>query len=374
MDKNILIIRRYSGYGGIEYQIENTVSNLIKRGWNISFLTDVQSPLSDSLVKKNIQVTIEPFNGLFCTARRIWKICKNNNIVLVQSHVLKDSFACRIAKLFCPSLLHVFRVHTYIDCSHISQFKKNLYHFACWITDALVDAYVPINDFNKTEMLQRTHIPANKIHTVHNVILPLAYEDKQNENFRNGHIAMIANFVDFKGHDVLLKGIEILKSKNCHITVHLFGGVPGAGTDKADYHRLEIIQAFVSEHHLEQQVIFHGYSSNIAEAIQDCGMVVLPSDAEGTPNALLQGMMLHKVIVASAVGGIPEFVIDGQTGFLHAAQDPQGFAEAIIRAYETPDDVLQEMVLRAAKLIEKEYSVENVIDEFSEIYQQVMQK
>lgn len=369
---SILIIKKYSGYGGIEYQIENIASYLIEQKWKVFFMTNEASPLSNCLEEKGVNVIITPFDGIIKTAKHIKDICCENKIKLIQAHMLRDSFMCRIAKLLNPSLIHIFRVHTYIDCSHISHLKKNLYHFVCWLTDPLVNRYLSINQYNVLEMQRRTHLSAKKTKIIYNVISPLTFCEKDACEFKNGHIAMIANFVDFKGHDVLLEGMKLLKERNYKIVAHLFGSVPGFGTAHEDYRRLEIIKRTIKENGLEDSVIIHGFSQDIAKDIKDCGMVVLPSDVEGTPNVLLQGMMLHKVIIASDVGGIPEFVVEGKTGFLHKPRNPQQFANAVERAYSTSDISLNEMTERAALFVADNYSVDSIGQQFIETYNEIL--
>ena len=372
--KRVLIVKKYSGYGGIEYQIENMASYLMSHEWQVFFMTNEESPLSKSLEAKGVNVYVVPFEGIVKTAKCVKKVCCENNISIIQSHMLKDSMICRIVKLRDHSITHIFRVHTYIDCSHISNFKKLLYHLVCWLTDPFVDRYVSINQYNCEEMRRRTHISKRKITVVNNVISPLVFCKKDACEYKNGHIAMVANFVDFKGHDVLLEGINLLRGRGYNIVAHLFGSVPGFGTDHEDYHRLDIIKETIKEKKLEDLVIIHGYSSNIAKDIKDCGMIVLPSDAEGTPNVLLQGMMLHKVVIASNVGGIPEFVIEGKTGFLHEPGNPKDFADAVERAYNTPDTVLDEITVCAADFVADKYSVDNIGRQFVDIYNEVYQK
>ena len=96
--------------------------------------------------------------------------------------------------------------------------------------------------------------------------------------------------------------------------------------------------------------------------------MVLPSDSEGTPNVLLEGMVLHKIIVASKVGGVPEFVTEGQTGFLHQPKDPASFADAMERAYETPKEQLFAMLVNAKRLAEGEYSIRAMMEGFDKEY------
>ena len=367
MNKRILIVRKYGGYGGIEHQIVTISSGLISQGWEVFFLTNTASPLSQDLEKKGVTVIAEEFNGVLDVARLICRVCKQRGISLIQSHMLKESFYCRLAKLLMPSLKHVFRVHTYIDCSNISEKKKRIYHLLCFITDSLVTKYISINEFNVREMRNRTHLPKRKISVVHNAVRALQVPTEVCAH-KNGKIAMIANFVDFKGHDVLLEGLKILKEKGLYFEAHLYGSTPGYGTPNEDRRRLDIIEKTIAEYGLEKQVVFEGYCKDIASAISQCGMVVLPSDSEGTPNVLLEGMLLQKIVVASSVGGVPEFVIDGKTGFLHEAKSGQAFADALMRAYEKPTKELMMISKDGRNTVFCEYSKEQLIKELEKIY------
>lgn len=373
MDKfinKILIIRRYGGYGGIEHQIENISFGLITKGWQVHLLTDAASPLTESLADGGVQVSIAPFSSMLVIAREICNICKKHDISIVQSHMLRESFYCRMAKLLRPSLVHIFRVHTFIDCSHIPQWKKNCYHAISWLTDFLVNHYVSINEFNVRELRGRTHIPARKITVVHNAVRPLK-ECERAVHHKNGKIAMIANFVDFKGHDVLLDGLKLLKDRGHRFEAHLIGSVPGFGTPKEDRRRLDIVEQTIREYGLQDQVVMVGYQSDIAKAVSDCGMVVLPSDSEGTPNVLLEGILLDRIVIASSVGGVPEFVIEGKTGFLHAPKDAQEFAAALLRAYEMPELELEQIACAAKALLLKEYSIKSLVDQIQSVYTEV---
>lgn len=360
MEKRILIVRKYGGYGGIEHQIESISVGLQEKGWEVFFLSDQQSPLSEYLEAKGVRIYYSPFNTISTIARIICKICKENEIRLVQSHMLKESFYCRWAKVLMPSLKHVFRVHTYIDCAHISELKKKCYHAVSKATDFLVDRYISINEYNVQEMCGRTKISRSKIAVVHDAVRELE-KPSQTCPYKNGSIAMIANFVDFKGHDVLLAGMKLLKEQGYSYVVHLIGSVPGYRTPYEDHRRLNVIKQTIQDYHLEEDVIVCGHSNNIAQAVAECGMIVLPSDSEGTPNVLLEGMLLEKIVIASAVGGVPEFVFDGITGFVHKPKDEADFAKALLRAYNTPEEELSEISKRAKELILREYSRQSVI-------------
>lgn len=364
-EKKIMIVRFYSGYGGIEHQIENIIKSLNEKKWRTYIYTNVKSPFSDQCEVCGAKVIIQSYENILKTALKIKKVCKEENIRIVQSHMLKESFICRTIKLLSPSMIHIFRVHTYIDCSHISRLKKNSYHFASWITGLAVDKYVSINQYNVNELLKRTHLSKKKIQVVHDSVRIKAINQA---NYNINDIVMIANFVDFKGHDILVRGIAEMKKRGYHLTAHLFGTVPGAGTKNENITRLEIVKKEIEEYDLSDSVIIHGFSNDIVKDTEKCGIIVLPSDSEGTPNVILEGMMMRKLVVASCVGGVPEFIIDGKTGFLHEPKSPYAFADALEKAYNLSNDKRNEILDNATKVVKLEYSVDNMMKGLMSIY------
>lgn len=358
--KRVLIIREYKGFGGIEQQIVCTAKALTKSNWEVFFLSNTASPLTEELSTiQGVTVCIHPFEGAWKTAKVIRKLCKENNIPLSQAHMLRESYYCRIAKLLAPTHQHVFRVHTYINCSHIPKWKKKIYHFLGRLTDPLVSRYISINQFNVEEMISCTKINQKKVCVVHDAMRTLSNYPQASKP-KPSHIAMVANFVDHKGHDVLIDGIKLLKERGIRIIAHLFGSVPGMGTDSEDNRRLTIIKQHIVESGLSDQVIIEGYSTDISRSLSQISIVVLPSDAEGTPGVLLEAMSLGKVVIASSVGGIPEFITNGVSGFLHPPKDPIAFANALNNALHLSPSDRTTISSEAQKIVSESFSIEQL--------------
>jgi glycosyltransferase involved in cell wall biosynthesis len=74
---------------------------------------------------------------------------------------------------------------------------------------------------------------------------------------------------------------------------------------------------------------FHGFVSDVPARLMDIDLFVLPARAENLPIAILEAMALALPVVATRVGGIPELVVDNETGILVTPDDPQALAEAI---------------------------------------------
>ncbi|MCD4665495.1 MAG: glycosyltransferase [Bacteroidales bacterium] len=82
--------------------------------------------------------------------------------------------------------------------------------------------------------------------------------------------------------------------------------------------------------HLEKNILFLGFRDDIAELLVMMDIFILPSLSEGMPNAVLEAMACSIPVVATSVGGIPEAIINRESGILVPPGDPQALAEQII--------------------------------------------
>jgi len=104
----------------------------------------------------------------------------------------------------------------------------------------------------------------------------------------------------------------------------------------------------------------------IPDYLNQLSLVVIPSYSEGLPNLALEAMGCGTPVLATPVGGIPDVVIDGETGFLLEGNSPDVIAQAIIRAVSEPD--LGIIARQAREVIERKYT----FDAASRRYQAIL--
>ena len=103
--------------------------------------------------------------------------------------------------------------------------------------------------------------------------------------------------------------------------------------------------------------------------LNELKLIVLPSYTEGLPNIVLESMACGTPVLATPVGGIPDVIKDGKTGFILENNSPECVARNVIRVLNYPD--LDKIVKNAKKLIEKEYTYKSAVERYRKILENV---
>lgn len=133
-----------------------------------------------------------------------------------------------------------------------------------------------------------------------------------------------------KGHEDLIDAVALIQDKYPNLHLVMVGG-PWAGA--VEYER-EVI-AYGKEK--VRNIHFLGTRNNVPELYQDFNMVVHPSHSENLGGAG-ESLMLAVPTIASKVGGFPDIVIPGKTGYLTKPFDPESIAEAIETVIANPEE------------------------------------
>jgi glycosyltransferase involved in cell wall biosynthesis len=123
----------------------------------------------------------------------------------------------------------------------------------------------------------------------------------------------------------------------------------------------------IKELGLERHVLLGGFRNDAVALMKSFDLFVMSSITEGLGSAILEAMVSRRAVVATRAGGIPEVVVDGETGLLVAPHDESALAEAIVR-------VLGDAALRARlgeagrQRVVKEFSVEQMVERTLDVY------
>jgi glycosyltransferase involved in cell wall biosynthesis len=126
----------------------------------------------------------------------------------------------------------------------------------------------------------------------------------------------------------------------------------------------------IREHHLEKHVLLAGFRPDVLSLHKAFDIFVMSSLTEGLGTSLLDAMACGKPIVATAAGGIPEVVVDGETGFLVAPRDHEGMARAIV-ALLKDEDLRRRMGEAGRTRARVHFSAERMVQDTLRVYQRV---
>ncbi len=121
---------------------------------------------------------------------------------------------------------------------------------------------------------------------------------------------------------------------------------------------------------LGDRVVFAGHRSDVREMRGAIDVVCLPSLYEGTPLALFEAMAAGRAIVASAVDGCAEILVDGATGLLVPPRDPGALGRALHRVLADPP--LLARLGEAARLSSREYDIDRTVRNIEDLYTEVL--
>jgi glycosyltransferase involved in cell wall biosynthesis len=114
-----------------------------------------------------------------------------------------------------------------------------------------------------------------------------------------------------------------------------------------------------------------GFRRDVPALLAACDVVALPSLFEGLPLALLEGMAAGKPVVATAIGGTDEAVVDGVTGLLVPPRDAEALAAALRRVLGDPP-LAQRLGDAGRARAVAEFSIERMIERVMGVYDAVL--
>ncbi|MFA4903308.1 MAG: glycosyltransferase family 4 protein [Desulfobaccales bacterium] len=170
-----------------------------------------------------------------------------------------------------------------------------------------------------------------------------------------GSVAVLRSW---KGHLYLLEAFRNLIADGVRAFLLLVGEGP---------YRV-VIEEKIAQLGLQPWVRLAGFRDQVTPWFALMDVVVLASYAnEGVPQSLLQAMAMARPVVGTTVGGIPEVVIDAETGLLVPPRNPQALAQALGRLQANPN-YRQELGRRGRELVVERFSLEQMATEIEAVY------
>ncbi len=124
---------------------------------------------------------------------------------------------------------------------------------------------------------------------------------------------------------------------------------------------------------LARSCLFVGYQEDVAPWYAICDAVVLTSASEGTPVTIIEALAAGRPVVATKVGGVPDVVDEGETGFLVRPRDTHALAERLEILERDPERRAAMGALGRQRMLER-YAVDRLVSDVDALYRELLER
>ena len=356
---NILYVDTDSVWRGGQEQLFQLMTGMKDRGQQVALAAPPDSPLTQRAQEEAIQTC--PF-GQRTEFSPLALVQMMRILVRVQPQVvhfntpraiLSGGFACLLCGV--PVRVSSRRVNFPLR-SRLSRLKYN------WMQNAILTVSLSIR-----RTLIESGVADYLIEVVHEGV-DLDWIDRQHApslwQNRNGLVVgTVAHLSEEKGHAVLLQAAAQLMHQFPEVTFVVVGGGELEAALKRKAQLLGI----------KNHVVFTGFRSDTEGLMKQFDVFCLPSLSEGLSSAILAAMATRLPVVATNVGGIPELVVDGETGFLVPAHEPKPLSDALSKLLGCVE-LRRQMGDRGRKQVEKHLTSKQKLDKTEQLYLRLLRR
>jgi len=176
-------------------------------------------------------------------------------------------------------------------------------------------------------------------------------------------VGLVARLAPRKGIAEFLQAARLIADRDPEVEFAIAGDGP----------QREQAEALIQELGLAERVRLLGYVESVRDLIWALDLLVVSSLSEGSSVSAMEAMALGKPVVGTEVGGVPEVVLDGDTGVLVPPGNPGAMAEAVCALLADPERA-QAMGDRGRQRAAAHFEVEMMLARVKEVYADVMRE
>jgi len=351
-----------SGPGGAEMTLLNIVDHLDKRRYESLVLLLRDGWLNGQLRARGVETIILPQSRTFDVVwiRRLVGLLRSERIdVMHAQEFTMNTYGAITSAITGVPIVTVVQGKNYF-------WEKRRRRMAYRVV-AKRSTMVAVSEDIRRFLGDRVGVAPDDVTVIHNGIDPQRYRPDARTAFgvrqelgldgTRPVIGTVGNLYAVKGHASLVQAAARV--------VRVFPDAVFLFCGRGEL--LEALQTSAAALGLERNVRFLGFREDVSRLLQAMDVFVLPSLSEGLPLAALEAMAAGKPVVATNVGGTPEAVLDGDTGFLVPPQNPAALAEKLLILLRDPARA-RRMGESGRIRVESDFSVWAMVDDYEQLY------
>lgn len=171
-------------------------------------------------------------------------------------------------------------------------------------------------------------------------------------------IVMVGRLADGKGHSLLLDAVESIGDMAASVCI------------VGDGPLYDSLESEIADRGLADSVFLIGFRNDVPRVLAASDVLVLPSFREGTPRVITEAMASGLPVVATDIAGIPEQVVDGESGYLIPTGDAAALADKLAELLAN-SELRKQMGKRGLERVER-FSVDAMLRDLDGLYRELL--
>ncbi len=331
------------------------------RGWLLESILGLNVPVYNINVRSKADVL------------SIWKIhrlIKTIKPEILQTYPFSSDFVGRVVGSWN-------QVPVIISSIHSVTFGGKIKEHAIRYTDKYALKATAICEAAADIMKKKNLVSADKLKVIYNGIelkdfsIKLTIDEKEKIRHSLGLITTdffllaVGRLSPPKGYSFLFEAISLLQKKGHRVVKLVIAG---------DGELRNALEKQVEQLNIKDSVFFLGLTDDIPRLMASADTLVLSSLWEGLPIVVLEAMASQLPVVSTSVGGIPELVIEKETGFLVSPQNPQRLADALEKMVLLPVNERKNMGLKGRERVVTHFTIDKMVAAYEQLYMDCLQE
>ena len=249
---------------------------------------------------------------------------------VVHTHMAKAGTIGRLAARICGVPLVVHTYHGHVFHSYFGAAKTRVFLTIERALGLVTDRIIVVGDGQRDEIAGYGVAPPGKLESIRLGLElgPLLHAEAARGRLRQELgidastplVGIVARLVPIKAHEAFFDAAVRIREALPRVEFLVVG----------DGERRQELETLVQRRGLSPAVRFLGWRRDMLNVYADLDVVALTSRNEGSPVALIEALAAGRPVVSTAVGGVPEVVINGDTGVTVPVADPRTLADAVL--------------------------------------------
>ncbi len=329
--KNIMQVCLSPSWGGLEMVAYEFARDFKSQGVDLRTLCIESSPLSLKLQELKLSVVHLPAKGVFSKMISFDRIIRQESPDIILCQHLHDLWYM-IPAIYFKKVRAIGLSHTFLGVSKKDPFHSLLYR--------RLDCMICMTGLHKENLLKYLSLSEDKFEVIPNMVDVTRFTPENRSSFLHKKyklskkkilVGIVGRLDEHKGQREAILAVKKLRQYNEQIHLLIIGEdtINNPGTEK-------ILKTLVKEHHLESMVTFTGHMNGVEKAMASLDILLVPSRAETFGRAIIEGMASGVPVISTRAGGVPDIIINRQTGMLVEPGNIQDLAGAIEKLIRSP--------------------------------------